>query len=92
MDGFEKVGVIVETAERTFRGNLHKPVVDSNHRLSDYLNEYDRPFLCLTEVAINDRGQTHRPGEKRDFVAISTAAISFIAPMREVDLQGLTGR
>jgi hypothetical protein len=94
MDGpiFEKVAVIVETAERTFRGNLHKPVVDSNYRLSDYLNAYDRSFLCLTDVAINDRGQTHRPGEKRDFVAISTAAISFIAPMREADIQGLPPR
>jgi hypothetical protein len=78
---FEKVRVIVETAERTFRGNLYRPIVEQGNRLSDFLNEYDRRFLCLTEVAINDRGQTHRPGEKRDFVAISTSAISFLAPM-----------
>jgi hypothetical protein len=39
--------------------------------------------LCLSDVAVNDRGQTHRPGEKRDFVAISTSAISFLAPMRK---------
>lgn len=78
---FERIRVVVETDERTFRGFLYKPVVNENHRLSDYLNDYDRPFLCLSDVAVNDRGQTHRPGEKRDFVAISTGAISYIAPM-----------
>jgi hypothetical protein len=82
-NGFERVRVIVETAERSFRGFLYKPIVDENHRLSDYLNDFDRPFLCLSDVAVTDRGQTHRPGEKRDFVAISTSAISFIAPMRD---------
>ena len=82
-NGFERVRVIVETDERSFRGYLYKPVVDENHRLSDYLNDFDRPFLCLSDVSVTDRGQTHRPGEKRDFVAISTTAISFIAPMRE---------
>ena len=80
---YERVRVIVETAERTFRGYLYRPVLGPDHRLSDYLNEYDRRFLCLSEVAVNDRGQTHRPGEKRDFVAISTNAISFLAPMRK---------
>ena len=79
---YEKVRVIVETAERTFRGYLYRPVLDGAHRLSDYLNEYDRRFLCLSDVAVNDRGQTHRPGEKREFVAISTNAISFLAPMK----------
>jgi Family of unknown function (DUF6812) len=91
MDGaqFERVAVVVETAERTFRGYLHKPVLEPNHRLSDYLNNYDRTFLCLSEVAINDRGQTHRPGEKREFVAIATTAISFIAPMQGGDHSGV---
>jgi hypothetical protein len=79
---YEKVRVIVETAERTFRGYLYRPVLDENHRLSDYLNDYDRRFLCLSDVSVNDRGQTHRPGEKRAFVAISTNAISFLAPMK----------
>ena len=80
---YERIRVIVETAERTFRGYLYRPVLGPDHRLSDYLNEYDRPFLCLSDVSVNDRGQTHRPGEKRDFVAISTNAISFLAPMRK---------
>ena len=85
MDGeqYERVRVVVETAERTFRGYLYKPLVSADHRLSDYINEYDRPFLCLSDVQVNDRGQTHRPGEKREFVAISTSAISYIAPMGE---------
>jgi len=80
--GYERVRVIVETAERTFRGYLYRPVPSDNQRLSDYLNEYERPFLCLADVSVNDRGQTHRPAEKRDFVAIATSAICFLAPMR----------
>ena len=82
-NGFERVRVVVETAERSFRGYLYKPIADEHDRLSDYLNDFDRPFLSLSDVAVNDRGQTHRPGERREFVAISTAAISFIAPMKE---------
>jgi len=78
---FERVRVIVETAERTFRGYLYRPVLDADHRLSDYLNNYDRRFISLSDVAINDRGQTHRPGEKRDFVAIATTAITYLTPM-----------
>jgi hypothetical protein len=85
-NGYERIRVIVETGERTFRGQLYKPLVDSEHRLSDYLNEYDRPFLCLSDVSVNDRGQTHRPGEKRDFVAVATASITFIAPMNPGEL------
>jgi hypothetical protein len=83
---YERVKVIVETAERTFRGFLYRPVLGPDHRLSDYLNEYDRRFVSLSDVAINERGQTHRPGEKRDFVAISTSAITFLAPMREGEI------
>lgn len=83
---YERVRVIVETSERTFRGYLYRPLIDETSRLSDYLNEYTRPFLCLSDVAVNDRGQTHRPGEKRDFVAISTNAICFLAPMREGEI------
>jgi hypothetical protein len=81
--GFEKIRVMVETAERTFRGYVHKPISDTDNRLSDYLNQYGRQFLCLSDVAVNERGQTHRPAEKRDFVAISIAAITFVTPMRE---------
>jgi hypothetical protein len=83
---FEQIRVIVETSERTFRGCLYKPRVDATHRLSDYLNEYDRHYICLSEVSINDRGQTHRPGEKRDFVAISVSAIQYLAPMRDNEM------
>jgi hypothetical protein len=76
----------METSERTFRGYLYRPVLGPEHRLSDYLNEYNRPFLCLSNVVINDRGQTHRPGEKRDFVAVSTNAITFLSPMSEGEI------
>jgi hypothetical protein len=79
---FERVKVVVETAERSFRGYITRPASDGV-RLSDYLNDYDKPFIALSEVAVNDRGQTHRPGEIHQFVAISTDAITFIAPMKD---------
>ena len=81
---FERVKVLVETAERSFRGYVYRPCSEPTHRLSDHLNEYNRRFLCLSDVQVNDRGQVHRPGEKREFVAISVAAIHYIAP--ETDL------
>jgi hypothetical protein len=81
--GYEQVRVIVETSERTFRGFLYKPILDPAQRVSDYLNDYDRPFLCLSDVSVTDRGQAHRPGEKRPFIAIATNAISFVAPMND---------
>ena len=80
---FKQVRVMVETAERTFRGSLFRPAEEETQRLSDYLNEYDQPFLCLADVSITDRGQTHRPGDKRDFIAIAVAEIQFITPMRD---------
>ena len=83
---YERVRVVVETAERTFRGFIYKPVASEPQRLSDHLNGYERPFLCLADVTVNERGQTHRPGEKRDFVAVAANAISYIAPMRPDEL------
>ncbi len=80
---YTKSRVMVETAERTFRGFLYRPVEDEGMRLSDYLNDYDRPFLCLADVRVNDRGQTHRVGDERDFIAISVSEIHFITPMRD---------
>jgi hypothetical protein len=80
---YQRIRVLVETDERSFRGYLYKPHVDERHRLSDYLNEYTRPFLCLADVQINDRGEMHRPGDKREFVALSVSHIRFIAPMAE---------
>jgi hypothetical protein len=82
-DKYERIRVLVETSERTFRGYLYKPKMETDQRLSDYINEYDRPFLCLSDVAVNERGQTHRPGDKREFVAVATGAISYIAPADE---------
>ena len=53
---YHRVRVIVETAERTFRGYLFQPIAEPTQRLSDYLNGYDRRFLCLADVSVNDRG------------------------------------
>jgi len=81
--GYEKVLVLVETAERSFRGYVHKPIKGDDFRLSDYINTYGKQFLCLSDVSINDRGQQYRAGEKRDFVAIGIQAITYIAPEPE---------
>ncbi len=77
----EKIKVLVETAERTFRGYVHKPVMDDRYRLSDHLNQYDKNFLCLSDVQINERGQQYRAGDKTDFIAISVSAITFVTPL-----------
>lgn len=77
----ERIKVMVETAERTLIGVIHKPVVDDQYRLSDHLNSYDKNFLCLSDVQIKDRGQEYRAGEKCEFIAISVSAITFIRPL-----------
>lgn len=79
----ERIKVVVETDERTFRGYVHKPVKDDRYRLSDHLNTYEGAFLALTEVQINDRGQAYRAGEKREFVAVAVNAITYLAPLKE---------
>jgi hypothetical protein len=84
MEGFsqhEQVRIMVETDQRTFRGVIHKPLKDETFRLSDHLNEYNRTFLCLTDVVINERGQQYRSGDSHKFVAISVASITYIAPI-----------
>jgi hypothetical protein len=77
----EQVRVMVETDERTFRGVIHKPVMGETFRLSDHLNQYDRTFLCLTDVTINERGQQYRSGDSYPFVAITVSSITYIAPI-----------
>jgi hypothetical protein len=86
MSEFERIRIMVETDERTFRGLLYKPLLSEDRRLSDYLNEYDRPFICLSDVQVNDRGQAHRAGDKRDFVAISVSSITYITPLKEGEI------
>ena len=81
MDDFQKIRVLVETAERSFRGYLFKPVREEGFRLSDFLNSYGDKFLRLSEVEITDRGQHYRVGEKIEFVAISVSAITYLAPL-----------
>jgi hypothetical protein len=82
---FQRIRVIVETAERTMRGYIYKPKVDERYRLSDFLNTYSDKFLRLTNVEILERGQTHRVGDRQDFVAVSVAAITYIAPIEGED-------
>lgn len=79
----EQIRVLVETSERTFRGTVHKPIIDDTYRLSDHLNNYDKKFLCLSDVMINERGQEYRAGTQQAFVAISLTAITYVTPVTE---------
>ncbi len=81
-DGYERIKVLVETSERSFRGYVYKRKSE-RFRLSDHLNTYDKQFLCLTDVMVTDRGKEYRVGDKRDFVAIAIASITFVTPMGE---------
>jgi hypothetical protein len=79
--GHRIVKVMVETDRRTFVGDVHMTSGDDRYRLSDHLNAYDKNFVCLSNVRVKDRGQEHRPGDQRDFVAISIAAITYVTPL-----------
>ena len=79
----KKIMVLVETAERTFRGYVHKPVAPEDERLSDYLNAYNNQFLSLSDVKVTDRGDHIRVGEQHSFIAIATSAITYITPLEE---------
>lgn len=81
-EGFKRIRVLIETAERSFRGYIYKPQ-RNQFRLSDHLNTYGKQFLCLTEVEVADRGQHYRVGEKQPFVAIAISAITYVAPLEE---------
>lgn len=80
-----KVHVLVETAERAFRGVVYQPITSEDLRFSDYLNTYPHRFLCLTDVQVTERGQHYRVGERQEFAAIAVAAISYIVPAPEAD-------
>lgn len=79
----KRIKVMIETPERTIFGNIFKPEKGQRYRLSDHLNSYDRQFICLTDVEIKDRGQHHRVGDKRPFIAVSIAAITYMTPLEE---------
>jgi hypothetical protein len=78
-----RIKVMVETAERAIIGYIYKPERGDNFRLSDHLNSYDKVFICLSDAEIKDRGQVHRPGEKRPFIAIAVPAITFVTPLED---------
>lgn len=77
----QRIRVLVETAERSFKGFVFKPVRDERFRLSDHLNTYGKQFLCLSDVQISDRGQHYRVGEEQPFVAISISSITYLTPL-----------
>lgn len=78
---YQRIKVLVETAERSFKGHVFKPVADQSYRLSDYLNTYEDKFLRLADVEITERGQHYRVGDNQKFVAIAVSAITYIAPL-----------
>jgi hypothetical protein len=79
----EKIRVLVETTERSFRGFIHKPVKDETFRLSDHLNTHGQDFINLSDVTIHERGQQYRAGERRDFIAVQIRSITYITPCEE---------
>lgn len=79
----EKIRVLVETPERSFRGYVHMPVKDDMFRLSDHLNTFGKEFLCLSEVTMNERNQQYRAGEKYSFVAVAVHSIVFVTPIED---------
>ncbi len=78
---FERIRVLVETAERSFKGYVYKPKQPDDLRLSDYLNHYTDSFLRLADVEITERGQHYRVGDKQSFVAVSVASIVYVTPL-----------
>jgi hypothetical protein len=82
---YQRIKVLVETAERSFRGYVYKPNQGQSYRLSDYLNHYADKFLRLSEVEVTDRGQHYRVGDKQEFVAIAVTSIVYITPMEGED-------
>ena len=78
---YQRIRVLVETEQRSFKGYVYKPINDENQRLSDYINTYGQRFLRLADVEITERGQHYRVGDKVPFLAISVAAITYIAPL-----------
>jgi len=80
---YEPVRILVETEERAITGTIYKPIKGEGFRLSDYLNTYDREFLCLADVQIADRGQVSRVSDKREFIAVAVASIICVTPLRD---------
>lgn len=80
---YRKVRVLVETAERAFRGVVHQPVAEAEQRFSDYINTYPHAFLCLSDVQVTDRGQHYRVGDKQEFAAVAVSAITYITTVDE---------
>lgn len=77
----QRIHVLIETAERAFKGYIYKPIKDDAFRLSDHLNTYGKEFICLTDVEVSDRGQHYRVGEKLPFVAIAINSITYLTPL-----------
>lgn len=78
---YKRVRVLIETAERCFRGFIYIPDRDDHYRLSDHLNEYGNKFICLSEVEIAERGQHWRVGDKQPFVAVALTSITYVTPL-----------
>ena len=78
---FQKIRVLVETEQRSFKGWVHKPINGDGQRLSDYINSYSDIFLRLSDVEVTDRGQHYRVGDKQDFVAVAINSITYITPL-----------
>lgn len=77
----QRIRVLIETSQRSFKGFVYKPVKDERFRLSDHLNTYGKQFVCLSDVEVSDRGQHYRVGDRQPFVAVQLNAITYLAPL-----------
>lgn len=80
---YKRVKVLIETAERLFRGYIYVPERDPHYRLSDHLNGHGKEFVCLSDVEVGERGQDDRAGEKQPFVAVAASAITYVSPLED---------
>jgi hypothetical protein len=80
---YKRVKVLIETAERAFRGYIYVPERDTHFRLSDHLNGYGKEFVCLSDVEVGERGQDGGAGEKQPFVAVATSSITYVSPLED---------
>lgn len=84
----QRVRVLIETAHRTYRGDIYKPVRDEAlgvSRLSDHLNTYGKAFIALTDVEISEHGQDYPSENRRPFVAVAVAAVTHVEPLDGAD-------
>lgn len=91
MRTYSKEKITVITHEYALDGFIHIPEdEDEDRRLSDHLNDLDRRFLALTQVAMEPRKGVHTP-RKYPFMQVNMKAIHLIHPVLQLTGAALLG-